>query len=132
MFYADALKGLAGYVVPQVTSRPQPIVFDADYQTKLHWSTPNMLSSLIPDGEQYAYLKNLAPSYLGTGGDSGRPVFLQIGARQVVVSHNWQVQKPSFGPVAPYFMTGPNYSKAYHAVKAFVEAQGDELRSFDR
>ena len=103
-------------------------MFRDDYQTKLQWSTPNMLSSLIPDGEQYETLKNAPATYLGTGGDSGRPVFLQIGAKQVIVSHNWQIQKPSFGPVAPYFMTGPNYSKAYYVIKAFVEAQGDTLK----
>ena len=71
MFHRDNFKGLAGWCGTQIASswdnwysRPQPIVFTTDVTTgdtagELKWSTPNMLSSLIPDGEQYAYLKAL-------------------------------------------------------------------------
>lgn len=130
-FWKDNLSGVAGYVVPQVGASGQPIVFTADESTKLKWSTPHMLSNIIPDGEQYATLKTAPATYLGTGGDSGRPVFLQIGAKQVIVSHNWQVSKPSFGPVAPYYMVGPNYFKAFDLLKAFVEEQGDTVKTLE-
>ena len=101
MFHRDELKGLAGWCGTQIASswdtwysRPQPVVFTTEVTTgvtrgELRWSTPNMLSSLIPDGEQYAYLKALDPSYLGTTGDSGKPIYIRVGGgKNIVVSHN--------------------------------------------
>ena len=79
MFQRDTLSGVAGYVVPQITRNGQPVMFTSNSGTKLRWSTPHLLSALVPEGEQYDTLRNAAPTYLGTEGDSGRPVFLQIG-----------------------------------------------------
>lgn len=79
MFQLDTLSGVAGYVVPQTTRNGQPIVFTSNSGTKLRWSTPHLLSALVPEGEQYDTLRNAPATYLGTEGDSGRPVFLQIG-----------------------------------------------------
>lgn len=80
MFQRDTLSGVAGYVVPQTTRNGQPVMFTSNSGTKLRWSTPHLLSALVPEGEQYDTLRNAVPTYLGTAGDSGRPVFLQIGA----------------------------------------------------
>lgn len=144
MFHRDDFKGLAGWCGTQIASsrdnwysRPQPIVFTTDVTTgdtarELKWSTPNMLSNLIPDGEQYAYLKALAPSYLGTTGDSGKPIYITIGGgKNIVVSHNHQIYKPAFSPTAPYYMTGPNYVKAFGLLKAYVESKGDTIKTLE-
>ena len=79
MFQRDTLSGVAGYTVPQTTRNSQPVMFTSNSGTKLRWSTPHLLSALVPEGEQYDTLRNAPPTYLGTEGDSGRPVFLQIG-----------------------------------------------------
>lgn len=79
MFQRDTLSGVAGYVVPQTTRNGQPVMFTSNSGTKLRWSTPHLLSALVPEGEQYDTLRNAPETYLGTEGDSGRPVFLQIG-----------------------------------------------------
>lgn len=76
MFQRDTLSGVAGYVVPQTTRNGQPIMFTSDSGTKLRWSTPHLLSALVPEGEQYDTLRNAPATYLGTEGDSGRPVFI--------------------------------------------------------
>ena len=131
MFHRDSLSGVAGYVVPQVNRNGQPVIFTNDSGTKLKWSTPHLLSALVPEGEQYDTLRNAPATYLGTEGDSGRPVFIQIGGSQVIVSHNWQIEKPSFGATAPYYMTGPNYLKAYKLLKAYVESKGDEVKTLE-
>ena len=138
MFHRDNFKGLAGYCGTQQTGysgRPQPIVFTNDITSgatkgELQWSTPNMLSNLIPDGEQYAYLKALLPSYLGTTGDSGKPIYITIGGgKNIVVSHNHQIRK-GFA-TAPYFMSGPNYTKAFPLLKAYVESKGDTIKTLE-
>lgn len=131
MFQRDTLSGVAGYTVPQTTRNGQPVMFTSNSGTKLRWSTPHLLSALVPEGEQYDALRNAAPTYLGTGGDSGRPVFLQIASKQVIVSHNWQIEKPTFSPTAPYFMTGPNYLAAYKLLKAYVESKGDTIKTVE-
>jgi len=79
MFQRDTLSGVAGYVVPQITRNGQPVMFTSNSGTKLRWSTAHLLSALVPEGEQYDTLRNAPETYLGTEGDSGRPVFLQIG-----------------------------------------------------
>ena len=79
MFQRDTLSGVAGYVVPQTTRNGQPVIFTGNSGTKLRWSTPHLLSALVPEGEQYDTLRNAPATYLGTTGDSGRPVYLQIG-----------------------------------------------------
>lgn len=144
MFHRDDFKGLAGWCGTQIASswenwysRPQPVVFTNDIASgatkgELQWSTPNMLSNLITDGEQYAYLKALSPSYLGTTGDSGKPIYITIGGgKNIVVSHNHQIVKPAFSPTAPYFMTGPNYTKAFKLLKAYVESKGDTIKTLE-
>lgn len=131
MFQRDALSGLAGYVVPKISKKPQPVMFNSDSGIKLKWSTPHLLSALVPEGEQYDTLRNAAPTYLGTGGDSGRPVFLQIASKQVIVSHNWQVEKPTFSPTVPYYMVGPNYLAAFKLLKAYVESKGDTIKTVE-
>lgn len=131
MFQKDEIAGVAGYVVPQVYRKGQPVVFTSDSGTKLRWSTPHLLSNLIPEGEQYDTLRNAPATYLGTTGDSGRPVFLQIASKQVIVSHNWQIEKPTFSPTAPYYMTGPNYLAAFKLLKAYVESKGDTVKTVE-
>lgn len=44
-FHKDCIKGLVGYVVPQTTNKPQPIVFTDDVGSgetrgEIKWSTP--------------------------------------------------------------------------------------------
>ena len=131
MFQKDALSGVAGYVVPKISKKPQPVMFTGGSGTKLKWSTPHVLSALVPEGEQYDTLRNAEPTYLGTSGDSGRPVFLQIASKQVIVSHNWQIEKPTFSPTPPYYMTGPDYTKAFPLLKAYVESKGDTVKILD-
>ena len=136
MFHSDTLSGQCGWMESQValsagyaTPATAPVVFGADIDGKLMWSTPNKLSAIVPAGEQYDFIRELNPTYLGTTGDSGRPVFLQIGSKQVLVSHNWQIYKPAFGGTAPYQMLGPNYCKAYDLLKAYVESKGETIKT---
>ena len=131
MFQRDTLSGVAGYVVPQTNRNGQPVMFTSNSGTKLRWSTPHLLSALVPEGEQYDTLRNAPPTYLGTEGDSGRPVFLQIGGNSVIVSHNWQIEKPAFGATAPYYMTGPSYLAAYKLLKAYAESKGDTIKTIE-
>lgn len=97
--------------------------------TKLCWSTPQLLSASIP--ADYTTLKNAPATYLGTGGDSGRPIFLQTDSAQIIVSHNWQIEKPTFSPTAPYYMTGPNYLAAFKLLKTYVESKGDSVKTVE-
>lgn len=140
MFHRDIFKGLAGWCGTQqvdYAGKPQPIVFtndiaSGDTKGELQWSTPNMLSNLIPDGEQYDYIRQLGPTYLGTTGDSGKPIYITIGGgKNIVVSHNHQIVKPAFSPTAPYFMSGPNYTKAFPLLKAYVESKGDTIKTLE-
>lgn len=129
LFYRDAIKGEVGYCATQVSGRGQPVVFTNNKSNGvLRWSTPNMLASLLPDEEYTTNIKAAPATYLGTGGDSGKPVFVQMASNQVVVSHNWQIEKPAFSPTAPYFMTGPDYTIAFPALKAYIESKGDEVK----
>lgn len=86
-----------------------------------------MLAYLVPD--DYTYMKSMNPTYLGTTGDSGRPVFIYVDGKPVVVSHNHQITK-GFAS-APYFMTGPNYIKAFPLLKAYVESKGDTIKTLE-
>lgn len=144
MFHRDDFKGLAGWCGTQIASsweswysRPQPIVFtnditSGDTKGELQWSTPNMLSNLVPEGEQYDFIRSLGPTYLGTTGDSGKPIYITIGGgKNIVVSHNHQIVKPAFSPTAPYFMSGPNYTKAFPLLKAYVESKGDTIKTLE-
>lgn len=100
MFHRDSFKGLIGYCGTQrnnggtESGKGQPIVFTNDIASgvtkgELQWSIPNLLSSLIPEGEQYDYIRQLGPTYLGTTGDSGKPIYITIGGgKNIVVSHN--------------------------------------------
>lgn len=88
------------------------------------------MSNLVP--EDCAYMKSMNPTYLGTTGDSGRPVFIYVDSKPVIVSHNHQVLKPIFGPTAPYYMTGPNYIKAFPLLKAYAESKGDEVKVWEQ
>ena len=85
-----------------------------------------MLSSIVPS-ECTALVTN--PSYLGTTGDSGRPLAVKVGDEYAIVSHNHSIVKPTFSPTAPYYMQGPDYMAAYPAIKAYVESKGDELKT---
>ena len=128
----DGLSGLAGWVVPQLTAtdfadKPQPVVFtSASTNGELKWSSPKLLSAYIDPT-----LSSLTeyPTYLGTTGDSGRPVVVDIGGEYVLVSHNHQVVKPAFGPAAPYYMTGPDYTLGYPAIENYVKAKGETLKT---
>ena len=44
-FHRDSLKGECGWTVPQNGTQGQPIVFTSETETKLRWSTPNLLSA---------------------------------------------------------------------------------------
>ena len=58
-------------------------------------------------------------------------MFIDIGGKSIIVSHNWQIEKPAFSPTAPYFMTGPNYIKAFPLLKAYVESKGDTIKTLE-
>lgn len=97
LYWRDTFKGLAGWCGTQLTSysqKPQPVIFtdkvsSGETAGELKWSTPQLLADLVPDGEQYAYLKSVGATYLGTTGDSGKPVYLKVGGgKNIVVSHN--------------------------------------------
>lgn len=141
MFHRDNFKGLCGYCGTQrnnggfESGKGQPVVFTSDVSSgdtrgELVWSTPNMLSNLVPEGEQYDYIRQLGPTYLGTTGDSGKPIYITIGGgKNIVVSHNHQIRK-GFA-TAPYFMSGPNYTKAFPLLKAYVESKGDTIKTLE-
>lgn len=132
LFHKDTLSGTVAWTVPQLTAsdfacKPQPVVFTSNTSNgELKWSTPQLLSAVIPveDTSLIEY-----PTYLGTTGDSGRPVAVKIGGEYAIVSHNHAVEKPAFGPIAPYYMKGPDYTTAYPALKAYVESKGDTLKT---
>ena len=137
MFHRDSFKGLCGYCGTQTSyaGQGQPIVFTSDVSSgdtrgELMWSTPAMLNYLIPTGEQYDYIRQLSPSYLGTTGDSGKPIYITIGGgKNIVVSHNHQIRTGFV--TAPYFMSGPNYTKAFPLLKAYVESKGDTIKTLE-
>lgn len=141
MFHRDNFKGLCGYCGTQRYSdgdesgKGQPIVFTSDVSSgdtrgELVWSTPKMLSYLVPEGDQYDYIRQLGPTYLGTTGDSGKPIYITIGGgKNIVVSHNHQIRKGFVS--APYFMSGPNYTKAFPLLKAYVESKGDTIKTLE-
>ena len=144
MFHRDNFKGLCGYCGTQLTGtgndesgKGQPIIFTNDISSgttkgELQWSTPPMLNNLIPTGEQYDYIRQMGATYLGTTGDSGKPIYITIGGgKNIVVSHNHQIVKPAFSPTAPYFMSGPNYTKAFPLLKAYVESKGDTIKTLE-
>lgn len=109
----------------------QPIVFGNPIGGEVAWSTPYRYKSLLPVEDYTTYMRSeaMAPTYLGTTGDSGKPVYMTIGGgKKILVSHNHQLYKGAFGPSAPYVMTGPNYFKAYPLIKAYVESKGDTLK----
>lgn len=145
----SSLAGIPGWNCPKQTFQDyegdnspmsQPIVFAGRTSNNLmRWSTAGILSSLIPDGTFIDYddqqktwkegITAIPNSYLGTTGDSGRPVYLYIGNNpqsggvrfNVVISHCQAVEVPSFGPTPPYFMTGPDYTLAYPILKEYVK-----------
>lgn len=141
MFHRDNFKGLVGYCGTQrdnggtESGKGQPIVFTSDVTSgdtrgELVWSTPKMLSYLIPEGEQYDFIRSLGSTYLGTTGDSGKPIYITIGGgKNIVVSHNHQIRKGFVS--APYFMSGPNYTKAFPLLKAYVESKGDTIKTLE-
>jgi hypothetical protein len=132
LFHRDSLKGEVGYCATQIEDAGQPIIFTNDKSNGvLRWSTPKMLASLLPDTADTGNIKAAPATYLGTGGDSGKPVFIRIGGNLVVVSHNWQIEKPAFSPTAPYYMTGPDYTIAFPALKAYVESKGDTIKTLE-
>lgn len=49
----------------------------------------------------------------------------------MIVSHNWQIEKPAFGAEVPYYMVGPSYLAAYKLLKAYVESKGDTIRTVE-
>lgn len=136
LFQKDSTNGIVAWTVPQLTAdgfacKPQPIVLNgtstaSDTNGELKWSTPLVLSSLVDSD-----LSSLTqyPTYLGTGGDSGRPLAVKVGGEYAIISHNHQVVKPTFSPTAPYYMTGPDYMVAYPAIKAYVESKGDTVKT---
>lgn len=141
MFHRDNFKGLAGYCGTQrdnggtESGKGQPVIFTGDVTSgdtkgELQWSTPSMLNNLIPEGEQYDYIRQLGPTYLGTTSDSGKPIYITIGGgKNIVVSHNHQIRKGFVS--APYFMSGPNYTKAFPLLKAYVESKGDTIKTLE-
>ena len=135
MFHRDVLSGLVGYCGTQLmgeyTGVAQPIVFGTEIGGEVAWSTPQRNKALLPVEEYTTYMRSsdMAPTYLGTTGDSGKPVYMTIaGGKKILVSHNHQIYKPGFGATVPYVMTGPNYFKAYPLIKAYVESKGDTLK----
>lgn len=134
MFHRDELKGLVGYCGTQLTAysgEAQPIVFGNDIAGEVAWSTPVLYKSLLPVEEYTAYIRSddVCPTYLGTTGDSGKPVYMAIdGGKKILVSHNHQIYRSTFSS-PPYVMTGPNYFKAYPLIKAYVESKGDTLKT---
>lgn len=135
MFHRDVLSGLVGYCGTQLTGysgEAQPIVFGNNIAGEVAWSTPLRYKSFLPNEEYTAFIRSdsIGPTYLGTTGDSGKPVYMTIGGgKKILVSHNHQVYKTGFGATPPYVMTGPNYFKAYPLIKAYVESKGDTLKT---
>ena len=131
LFHKDTLSGLATWTVPQLTAsdfacKPQPIVINGYANNgELKWSTPKMLSSLVPN-DLTALVEY--PTYLGTGGDSGRPLAVKVGDEYAIVSHNHSVVKSTFSPTAPHYMQGPDYLAAFPVIKAYVESKGDTVK----
>ena len=102
-----------------------PVIFKGTNNGELQWTTPNLLSAALSSEFEGTKFAEIGPTYLGTTGDSGRPVGFYIrnesDTYEVVVSHNHQVVVPVFGPVPPYYMSGPNYLKAFDLLREFVK-----------
>ena len=135
MFHRDELSGLVGYCGTQLTAysgEAQPVVFGNTIGGEVAWSTAERYKSLLPVAEYTTYIRSndIGPTYLGTTGDSGKPVYMTIDdGKKILVSHNHQIYRPAFGATPPYVMTGPNYFKAYPLIKAYVESKGDTLKT---
>lgn len=136
LFHRDELKGLVGWcgtkLMGNYSGRAQPVVFGGTLNGELAWSTPKVYKSFLPEEDYTTYIRSdaVGNTYLGTTGDSGKPVYFTVGGgKNILVSHNHQIYKPGFGAVAPYVMAGPNYFKAYPLIKAYVESKGDTLKT---
>lgn len=128
------MSGLVGYCGTQLRAyagEAQPVVFGNPIDGEVAWSTPKLYKSFLPVEDYTTYMRsdNIGSTYLGTTGDSGKPVYFTIGGgKKILVSHNHQIYKSAFGATAPYVMAGPNYFKAYPLIKAYVESKGDTLK----
>lgn len=145
LFNRKSLSGIAGLNCPKQTfldssaqqaAMSMPIIFGSKTSTGLmRWSVSNLLSASIPDGEFVDEQGNITSwkdgfdrfpnTYLGTTGDSGRPVYIHYSqngnTKFVVISHCQAVEVPAFGATPPYFMTGPDYTLAYPILKEYVK-----------
>lgn len=113
-----------------------PVIFGSKTSAGLmRWSVSNVLSASILDGEFTDEFGDVMSwkdgfisfpnTYLGTTGDSGRPVYITYDTGSshysIVVSHCQAVEVPTFSPQAPYYMTGPDYTLAYPILKEYVK-----------
>lgn len=151
LFNKPSLTGIAGLNCPKQTFHDQndqqvamsmPIIFGNKTSTGLmRWSVSNLMSASILDGEFTDPFGDVSSwkdgfiqfpnTYLGTTGDSGRPVYIQynVGSSHynIIISHCQAVEVPSFSPTAPYYMTGPDYTLAYQILKEYVkEYEGED------
>lgn len=94
MFHRDVLSGLVGYCGTQLTAysgEAQPVVFGNPIAGEVAWSAPQRYKSFLPVEDYTAYIRSdsIGPTYLGTTGDSGKPVYMTIGGgKNILVSHN--------------------------------------------
>ena len=94
MFHRDDLSGLVGYCGTQLSAysgEAQPVVFGNPIGGEASWSTPERYKSFLPVEEYTTFIRsdNIGPTYLGTTGDSGKPVYFTIGGgKKILVSHN--------------------------------------------
>ena len=109
-FGGDA-RMLTGWFVSQVSDWAMPTVFRTDRFTS--WSatadTRRDLRELITAMRFDAY-----PPH---GGDSGLPIFLLDGSREIVVAHHTTAMSCS-----------ANYITGFRIIKAFVEANGETIK----
>ena len=129
--YSGNLQYIVGWTSPQIAFNgvkyAAPILFSGyNSDNELKWATPAQLSSNIPETYRTDIL-TAGNTYLGTTGDSGRPVYIVIDGKIVVVSHNHSVVVP-IGGEPPYNMTGPDYVAAYPVLKEYIKQyEGEDV-----
>ena len=105
---------LTGWRITQLSDWAMPIVFKyANFTTWYAWGdTRRDLRKLITDMRFDTY-----PAH---GGDSGLPIFLLDGTREIVVAHHTSVAG-----------CRADYIAGFRIIKAFVEAHGETLKEVE-
>lgn len=114
----NGLIGTIGWRTPQKAFNGRnlqaPIIFTSDAS----WATTSAAQTYIENPEYKQKLMNLGNTYLAYSGDSGKPAYIMVYDKPILVS------------ACTTTVGGPQYIKAFEALKAVVEDYDDTIKEF--